>query len=238
VDNVCVLRNILAKQGPSRALQMFVRNFMLLESGTRRTHPRLINNDNGVFFGRELMMNKKYLLAGFFAASLGTTSIATAGAGDTYASFSLGSVSQDASGLDVDDTIGWKISGGYALNDVLAIEGGYISFGDADLTMPGFSNVSSSIETTGFEVATVGNFPLNSEFSLLGKVGLLFWDGEISASGPGGFASASVTGSDVFFGVGAQYEVAGNLAIRGSWERYAADDIDIDFLSVSAVFGF
>ncbi len=184
------------------------------------------------------MMNKKYLLAGLFAASLGTTSIAAAGAGDTYAGFSLGNVSQDASGINIDDTIGWRIFGGYALNDVLAIEGGYISFGDADLTVPGFSNVSASVEVTGFEIATVGNLPINSQFSLFGKVGLLFWDAEISASNSSGSASASETDSDVFFGVGGQYEISGNLAIRGSWERYATGDIDIDFLSASAVFGF
>ena len=192
-------------------------------------------------------MNKKYLLAGLFVASLGSTSIAAAGAGDTYAGFSLGNVSQDASGFDIDDTIGWKVFAGYALNDVLAIEGGYTTFGDADWGFsgnpppPGFS---TSLETTGVEIAAVGNFPINSQFSLFGKVGLLVWDSEISFSGPGSSDSADDTGTDVFFGFGGQYEIAGNLAVRASWERYTvtiddADlDTDIDFLSVSAVFGF
>jgi len=186
-------------------------------------------------------MNKKYLLAGLFVASLGSTSIAAAGAGDTYVGFSLGNVSQDESGVDIDDAIGWKIFGGYALNDVLAVEGGYTSFGDADYTIPSIfaPGVSASLETTGFEIAAVGNFPVNSQFSLFGKVGLLAWDSEASASGPGGSASDSETGTDVFFGVGGQYEISGNLAIRGSWERYTLDgDLDIDFLSASAVFGF
>jgi len=190
-------------------------------------------------------MNKKYLLAGLFVASLGSTSIATAGAGDTYAGISLGNASSDLSGLDIDDTIGWKVFGGYALNDVLAIEGGYTSLGDADWTLPGFAlppGVSTSIETTGFEIAAVGNFPLNSQLSLFGKVGLFAWDVEISASSPSGSASDSTTGTDVFFGFGGQYEISGNLAVRASWERYAmeddGEDLDIDFLSVSAVFGF
>ena len=187
-------------------------------------------------------MNKKYLLAGLFVTSLGSTSIAAAGAGDTYVGFSLGNISQDESGFDIDDTIGWKIFGGYALNDVLAIEGGYTSFGDADWTLSGFTlppGVSTSLETTGFEIAAVGNFPINSQFSLFGKVGLLAWDAEVSASDSSGSASDSETGTDVFFGVGGQYEISGNLAIRGSWERYTLDgDLDIDFLSASAVFGF
>ncbi len=177
-------------------------------------------------------MNKKYLLVGLFVASLGTTSIAAAGAGDTYAGVSIGNASPDSSGFD--SAIGWKIFGGYSLNDILAVEGGYVSFGKMD-----GPSTSSSIESTGFEVAAVGNFPINSQFSLFGKVGLLAWDADINASGPGGSASASETGTDVFFGLGGQYEISGNLAVRASWERYTMmDDLDIDFLSASAVFGF
>jgi len=172
-------------------------------------------------------MNKKYLLAGLFIASLGTTSIAAAGAGDTYAGVSVGNASPDSSSFD--SATGWKIFGGYELSDVLAVEGGYVSFGKID------SPFASSIETTGFEVAAVGNFPINSQFSLFGKVGLLAWD--VKTKNIFG-NSNSTTDTDVFFGVGGQYEISGNLAVRGSWERYATGDIDIDFLSASAVFGF
>lgn len=180
-------------------------------------------------------MNKKYLLASLFVASLGTTSIATAGAGDTYAGVSIGNASPDSSGFD--SAIGWKIFGGYALNDILAVEGGYVSFGEMDGPTI-FSNIATSIEPTGFEIAAVGNFPINSQFSLFGKVGLLAWDTDINFSGPGGSASASETGTDVFFGLGGQFEISGNLAVRASWESYTVEDGDIDFLSASAVFGF
>ncbi len=188
-----------------------------------------LTDSSGVLLGRELIMNKKYLLAGLFVASLGTTSIATAGAGDTYAGVSVGNASPDLSGINLDSAIGWKIFGGYALNDVLAVEGGYISFGEMD------GPLASSVEPTGFEVAAVGNFPINSQFSLFGKVGLLAWDTKvISFSG----VSSTTTDTDVFFGLGGQYEISGNLAVRASWERYTMDDLDIDFLSASAVFGF
>ena len=171
-------------------------------------------------------MNKQYLLAGLFVASLGTTSIATAAsAGDIYAGVSVGNASPESSGFD--SAIGWKIFGGYSLNDILAVEGGYVSFGK----MEGSS--TSSIESTGFEAAAVGNFPINSQFSLFGKIGLLAWDADTT-----NIAGDSNTGTDVFFGIGGQYEVSGSLAVRGGWERYSIEDGDIDFLSVSAVFGF
>jgi len=184
------------------------------------------------------MMNKKYLLTGLFMASLGTSSVVTAGtdivtsssagtnAGNAYAGVSVGNASPDSSGYD--NAIGWKIFGGYALNEILAVEGGYTSFGEMDGPM------TSSEKPAGFEVAAVGNFSINSQFSLFGKIGLLAWDVEQNASGGG----SSTTGTDVFFGIGAQYEISGNFAVRGSWESYTVEDGDIDFLSASAVFGF
>ncbi len=176
-------------------------------------------------------MNKKYLLAGLFVASLGTTSIATAGPGDTYAGISIGNASPDSSGFD--SAIGWKIFGGYEINEILAVEGGYTSFGEMDgPTILGFS---TSVEPTGYEIAAVGNFPINSQLSLFGKVGLLAWDFKANINGLG---SNSTTGTDAFYGLGGQYEISGNLAVRASWERYTIEDGDIDFLSASAVFGF
>jgi len=178
-------------------------------------------------------MDKKFLLAGLFAASLGFTSIATAAsAGDTYAGGSLGSASPDSSSFD--DSIGWKIFGGYALNEVLSVEGGYTSFGEMDGPMQfGATNV---LEITGFEVAAVGSFPINSQLSVFGKVGLLSWEAELS--NPNSTATNNNSGSDLFYGIGGQYEISGNLAIRASWESYSMDDLDVSFLSASAVLGF
>ena len=176
-------------------------------------------------------MHKKYLLTGLFVASLGVTSIATAGAGDTYGGATLGNATPDSSGFD--SAIGWRIFGGYKLNEVLAVEGGYTSFGEMD--GPDVLGFSTSIEPTGFEVAAVGSFPINSQLSLFGRVGLLAWDFQVNVSGLG---SDSTTGTDVFFGLGGQYEISGNLAVRAGWDRYTIEDGDIDFLSASAVFGF
>jgi len=182
-------------------------------------------------------MNKKYLFAGLLVASLGTTSIATADAGNAYAGVSAGNASPDSNGFD--SATGWKIFGGYKLNEILAVEGGYTSFGEMDgpnVFRGMFGGSSRSVEPTGFEVAAIGNFPINSQLSLFGKVGLLAWDIETSASDSTG--SFSNTGTDVFFGLGGQYEISGNLAVRANWESYSMDSFDIDFLSASAVFGF
>jgi len=177
-------------------------------------------------------MYKKYLLAGLFMASLGSPSIAAAGAGDTYVGFSVGNASPDPSFFD--DSIGWKVFGGYQLNEILAVEGGYISFREMDGATAVYE--SSVYESTGLEIAAIGNYPINSQFSIFGKVGLLAWDDEVS--NPNSAVSLTDTGTDVFFGLGGQYEISGNLAVRASWESYTMRDLDLDFLSASAVFGF
>jgi len=176
-------------------------------------------------------MNKKYLLAGVLAAGLGIAATANAGAGDVYAGASLGNASPDTSGLD--SAVGWKIFAGYEISDILAVEGGYTSFGEMD--GPTILGSSTSVEPTGFEVAVVGNSPINSQLSVFGKVGLLAWDFQTNL---GVFGSETTTGTDVFYGIGGQYEVSGNLAMRASWERYTIEDGDIDLLSVSAVMEF
>ncbi len=181
-------------------------------------------------------MNKHYLLAGLLVTSLGTTSIAAAGAGDTYTGVSLGRASPDSSILG--SATGWKIFGGYALSDILAVEGGYTSFGE--MNGPVKPGGASFLESTGFEVAAVGNIPINSQFSLFGKIGLLAWSSKLTDTAAQ--RSDSGTGTDVFIGVGGQYEVSGTLAVRGSWERYSIGDGDgssnVNFLTVSAVFDF
>lgn len=175
-------------------------------------------------------MNKKYLLVGLFAANLSTTSIAAADASDAYAGVNVGEASLDSSGFD--STISWKFFVGYAFNDILTVEGGYVSFGEMD--GPTELGATTSLKSTGFEVTAIGNFPINSQFSLFGKVGLLTWGAE--SNNPNITGSLN-SGTDVFFGVGGRYEISDNLAVRASWESYSMDEADIDLLSVSAVFG-
>ncbi len=101
------------------------------------------------------MMNKKYLLVGLFAANLGTASVAVADASNAYAGVNVGEASLDSNGFG--STTGWKFLVGYAFNDILAVEGSYVSFGEMD--GPTEFGATSIFESTGFEIATIGNFP-------------------------------------------------------------------------------
>src|SRR5918999_616226 len=78
-----------------------------------------------------------------------------------------------ATSCDEKDT-SWKIFGGYQFNRNLAIELGYINFGEATASgpTPPFGTTSVKFESTAFELVGVGSMPIADRFSIFGKLGL------------------------------------------------------------------
>lgn len=161
-----------------------------------------------------------------------------------YAGFNLGvSSSSDFEDFCSDvpgssctkNPMGFKILGGYQFNPNFAIEGGYYSSGDFDITA--FSS-TVTFDATTFFVEAVGIIPVNPTVSLFGKLGIHFWD--VEASGPGG--SVSEDGSDPVYGFGAKFAVSKTAAIRVEWERYetsqGGDSFNINFLSAGVELKF
>ncbi|MCK4586800.1 MAG: outer membrane beta-barrel protein [Gammaproteobacteria bacterium] len=173
--------------------------------------------------------SKKYILAGVFAATFCLAS--GANAEGIYAGISLGNASPEDSAFD--SAVGWKLFGGYEVNNNLAIEGGYTSFGEMD--GPTIFGFSTSVEPTGFELAAIGSYPINDQFSFFGKLGFLAWDFKVNIDGLG---SDSTTGTDIFFGLGGKYNLSNNLDLRATWERYTVEGDNIDLLSASVVYSF
>jgi OOP family OmpA-OmpF porin len=129
----------------------------------------------------------------------------SAGKADWKAS-SINGVTGDSSG-----TAG-KVFGGYQFNKNLAVELGY-----ADLGKFGGSGTGSA-RAHSTSVDAVGTFPLgDTAFSALGRVGVANTRTRTtSALG----AESSDRGTDLHAGLGLQYDLSKNAAIRGEWERY------------------
>lgn len=151
----------------------------------------------------------------------------------------------DIAGSCDDTDTGWKLFVGYEFNPYFSIEGGYADLGesDADTTVLGIP-VSAEAEVDGFFLAGLAAWPVNDAFSIFGKLGLIAWDVDVDASGGGVSVSDDESGTDVLFGIGAQYNFIDNFGIRAEWERYNSigdSDIgntDIDFISGSIIFLF
>lgn len=125
-----------------------------------------------------------------------------------------------------DSSAAFGLFGGFHLNEVLAVEAAYNDFGEA-------KKGGTKAEASAFSLGMVGKLPIKTDLTLFGKVGLSAWDIDIS---PG---SSSDSGTDVYFGIGADYDISGTAAVRFGADRYSMNgDIDEDITSFSIGFIF
>ena len=114
----------------------------------------------------------------------------------------------------------WNVFAGYQINRHFAVELGYSDFGDA--TTSGFvGGVASraTISAKAAELVGVGLLPFGDHFAIYGKVGIFRYDAD--GTGTGGLAAnASDKGTELTFGLGAQYDFNGRFAVRAEWQRY------------------
>lgn len=134
----------------------------------------------------------------------------------------------DIDSFDADDT-GFKIFGGYNFGIVplidLAIEGGYVDFGEPD-------DNGIAVDANGYDIFGLAGVNLGP-VGLFAKVGYVMWDADVS-----GDVSGGDDGSDPAYGVGARLKF-GSLEVRAEYELFDIDAAgDVDFLSASGVWTF
>jgi OOP family OmpA-OmpF porin len=155
---------------------------------------------------------------------LGAAAMAVSGAAFAQAStspvpaFYIGAEVGQGEAGDEDD-LGYKILGGYQFHRNFAAELGYGILLDKD-----------AAEVTTLELVAVGMWPLGNNFHILGKLGFANWEIDSNQAG-------SVDGTDLTWGVGAQFDLGRNLGLRAMWQRYEADE-EIDFLNVGVIWKF
>ena len=174
-----------------------------------------------------------------------------------YVGLSLGSTEvnfknvQTAAGATLDgEDSAFKIFGGVNLHENFALEGSYIDFGEAVLTMP-FGSVLTvngvsvvSIGATGVAKSTADALALAgvvkgdvgiAEFFFKG--GMHRWESEFT-SNFSNVANSSTDGFDLFFGLGANIEVNDAFAIRLEFENYTLENDDIDVMTLGGIYRF
>ncbi len=151
-------------------------------------------------------------------------------------------------GANTDDSdTGYKLFAGYQFNPNFAIEASYLDFGDFKAN--GIWNgepADAKFSAEGFGFALVGKLPIQSGFSVHGKVGMVAWDGDASANftddaGNRWTVSGGEDGTDPYYGVGAEYEI-NQVIMRAEYERYeisdSGEDFEIDLVSASLGYRF
>lgn len=151
--------------------------------------------------------------------------------------------------VDDDRSTGYKIFGGYQLNQNFAVEGGYFDlgkFGYTATTVPA-GTLNGSMKVRGLNLDLVGTLPVTEKFSVFGRVGVNYAQTRDSFSGTG---AVNVTNpnprkNDTNYkaGLGLQYAFTDSLAMRVEAERYRINDAvgnkgDVDLYSVGLVYRF
>lgn len=173
-------------------------------------------------------MKKKLL-----AIALSSVLTAPAFADNLYGSLSLGSASdQDLTGASQTSTgTSYSLLLGYKLNNNFAGEVGYTAL----LSSANVANTTSTETANGFEVAGIGSYPINDQFSVYGRLGYASLNQSYS---PG--TSATLNG--FVYGPGIQYDFNKEVGIRVGYNIYntqsSSGDSIINNAYASALYNF
>lgn len=146
----------------------------------------------------------------------------------------------DCGGLptcDQNDTA-FRIFLGYQFTPNIAAELGYADLGKANI---GGFGVTGDVKATAWDLSAVGLWPLASQFSLLGRLGL--YHGETKADFLG--ASSKDTKTGLLWGLGGQFDLNRNIGLRAEWNRYDkmggdnfGETFHVDVFNISALYRF
>jgi len=157
----------------------------------------------------------------YLGASLGQSKVE---AGDSIPD--LGNVEFDA------DATAYKVILGWRPLDWLAVEGNYVDLGSGDDDVLG-EKIESDID--GISLSAIGFLPVGP-VDLFARVGVIDWSAELSA--PTIDVRSKDDGTDLAYGVGAQFRLLG-LSLRAEYERFEISDIDkVDLLSIGLTYTF
>lgn len=126
----------------------------------------------------------------------------------------------------------YKIIAGWRFIDWLAVEANYVDLGKSDDRVLG-EKMETDID--GFSASVVGFLPIGP-VDAYARVGAVDWSADITS--PALDLQGSDDGTDLTYGVGAQFRIWG-LSIRAEYEIFDIEDADtIDLLSLGVTWTF
>lgn len=179
-------------------------------------------------------------IAAAAAASLGLFSVNSQAADNgIYLGASVGQSSTeydqnfDGENFSFDaSSTGFKAIAGWRFLDWVAVEANYVDLGSGDDNVLG-----EKIETdiNGVSLSAVGFVPVGP-VDLFARVGAINWNADLEAPGLG--ISGSDDGTDLTYGVGAQFRVW-SLSLRAEYEIFDISDADnVDMVSLGVTWTF
>jgi OOP family OmpA-OmpF porin len=209
---------------------------------------------------------RKFAIAAFAALGLAAVPAFAADTGP-YIGAGVGQFSTQLDSVYIDDEgalefgfdesdVGFKVFGGYNFLEWLGAEVGYIDGGTAEeeYSDPDIGSAKLEADVSAFTIAGVGTLPIGDMFELYGKLGMAFWDGDLTgtlsgqicedliAVGESCSESAGESGEDFYWGIGAGVNFGEHFNVRLEYEAFQIDadevEADADFISGSVVYRF
>jgi hypothetical protein len=166
---------------------------------------------------------------------------ATAADNGFYVGGSIGGSSLDVRDFDEelgdldfsDGATAYKLFAGYRLMSYLAVEAGYIDFGEPSDTLGDLGEIDVEIGVTGWDAFALGILPIGP-VDLFGKFGFISWDADIRAAIEELVDRDSDSGTDTAWGLGVALRL-GSLAIRVEGEQFDVEGADDLYLFSAGV---
>lgn len=173
-------------------------------------------------------------IAALALAVVGLSPLAASADAPWYLGAGGGQSEFDIGGFD-DSATGWKFFGGYQFHDSFAVEIGYLDTGEAE---DSFAGETLTVSADGATASLVGMLPIGEQFSLHARLGMFFWD--VEAKFDDGFTTftASDSGEDLYYGVGAGMKLGETAGLRLEYEIADVEDTDVSMISLSVLFRF
>ena len=153
---------------------------------------------------------------------------------------------EDHNNFKYQDTIRTSsLFGGYKKNDYFALQVEYqdeISLG-LDSMFAGSSLWFPEAEVSDFDsnalfLSGISSYKINDQGALYLKGGLFNWEVDSNLFDIDTEKTTPTRGTDVFFGLGANYDLNARFEISAEWERFQMEEDDIDLLSTELKFKF
>lgn len=187
----------------------------------------------------------------YVVGSVGQSSVDMAGtAGPALVAAGATAVS---SSLDKKDTT-WALGAGYKLNQNFAVEAAYLDMGKFTSKASGTIGVNTvgingEWKGSGLGLSALGILPISADFSVFGRAGVTYTELKAKAEGTrNGAVTATATEKCREFvptlGLGAEYSLTKNIAIRAEYDRYfdvgndKTREADADSITVGLKIGF
>ena len=133
-----------------------------------------------------------------------------------------------------DDTSGTlSVLAGYRINRIFSAEAAFRNLGEV-------KTPNASVKGKGWEIDGIASWPVFDAFSIYGKLGI---KREV-VKGDGTLTGAKETNYGPTYGLGVQFDLNKNLALRGEWQAYPGlggstlPKGDLDALSVGVLWQF